>query len=264
MAHPLVDDVRRTGPALSVGLISADLMALGADVARLRGRRDPAGALRRDGRPLRADADRRPALHQGREDGDDEGRAPDGAGAARVAGRLRGRRRGHHHDSPGCVRASAPRAAGARLDGAPRPPGPDRRPRPRAESGDARGRARPVPRRPRDGDARGHQSRMGRAGLHPRHPRPDRGGAPEDRRRGARHPDRRGRRHHAPQHRRARRARRGRRGHRQRGVRRRREGEHRRDDARAESTGTRERPFDGLRAGSPGSAKAEIDDQPME
>ena len=36
MAHPLVDDVRRTGPALSVGLISADLMALGADVAKLQ------------------------------------------------------------------------------------------------------------------------------------------------------------------------------------------------------------------------------------
>ena len=36
MAHPLVDDLRRTGPALSVGLISADLMALGADVARLQ------------------------------------------------------------------------------------------------------------------------------------------------------------------------------------------------------------------------------------
>jgi ribulose-phosphate 3-epimerase len=36
MAHPFVDDVRRTGPALSVGLISADLMALGADVARLQ------------------------------------------------------------------------------------------------------------------------------------------------------------------------------------------------------------------------------------
>ncbi|MFO7692236.1 MAG: ribulose-phosphate 3-epimerase [Vicinamibacterales bacterium] len=35
MAHPLVDDLRRTGPALSVGLVSADLMALGADVARL-------------------------------------------------------------------------------------------------------------------------------------------------------------------------------------------------------------------------------------
>ena len=36
MAHPLVDDLRRTGPALSVGLISADLMALGADIARLQ------------------------------------------------------------------------------------------------------------------------------------------------------------------------------------------------------------------------------------
>jgi len=36
MAHPLVNDVRRTGPALSVGLIAADLMALGADVARLQ------------------------------------------------------------------------------------------------------------------------------------------------------------------------------------------------------------------------------------
>ena len=36
MAHPLVDDIRRTGPALSVGLVSADLMALGADVARLQ------------------------------------------------------------------------------------------------------------------------------------------------------------------------------------------------------------------------------------
>jgi len=36
MAHPFVNDVRRTGPALSVGLISADLMALGADVARLQ------------------------------------------------------------------------------------------------------------------------------------------------------------------------------------------------------------------------------------
>jgi ribulose-phosphate 3-epimerase len=36
MAHPLVDDLRRAGPALSVGLISADLMALGADIARLQ------------------------------------------------------------------------------------------------------------------------------------------------------------------------------------------------------------------------------------
>jgi ribulose-phosphate 3-epimerase len=36
MAHPLVNDVRRTGPVLSVGLIAADLMALGADVARLQ------------------------------------------------------------------------------------------------------------------------------------------------------------------------------------------------------------------------------------
>src|SRR5512137_562385 len=37
MAHPLVDDLREIGPALSVGLISANLMALGADVARLEG-----------------------------------------------------------------------------------------------------------------------------------------------------------------------------------------------------------------------------------
>jgi len=36
MAHPFVNDVRRTGPVLSVGLIAADLMALGADVARLQ------------------------------------------------------------------------------------------------------------------------------------------------------------------------------------------------------------------------------------
>jgi ribulose-phosphate 3-epimerase len=36
MAHPLVNDIRQRGPALSVGLISADLMALGADVARLQ------------------------------------------------------------------------------------------------------------------------------------------------------------------------------------------------------------------------------------
>ena len=35
MAHPLVDDLREIGPALSVGLISANLMALGADVERL-------------------------------------------------------------------------------------------------------------------------------------------------------------------------------------------------------------------------------------
>jgi ribulose-phosphate 3-epimerase len=35
MAHPLVNDVRGMGPALSVGLISANLMALGADVERL-------------------------------------------------------------------------------------------------------------------------------------------------------------------------------------------------------------------------------------
>src|SRR5512137_1082087 len=35
MAHPLVDELRRTGPALSVGLVSANLMALGDDVARL-------------------------------------------------------------------------------------------------------------------------------------------------------------------------------------------------------------------------------------
>jgi ribulose-phosphate 3-epimerase len=37
MAHPLVDDLRRLGPTLSVGLVSANLMALGADVARLEG-----------------------------------------------------------------------------------------------------------------------------------------------------------------------------------------------------------------------------------
>jgi ribulose-phosphate 3-epimerase len=36
MAHPLVDDLRRQGPTLSVGLVSANLMALGADVARLQ------------------------------------------------------------------------------------------------------------------------------------------------------------------------------------------------------------------------------------
>jgi ribulose-phosphate 3-epimerase len=36
MAHPFVADLRRTGPALSVGLVSANLMALGADVARLQ------------------------------------------------------------------------------------------------------------------------------------------------------------------------------------------------------------------------------------
>jgi ribulose-phosphate 3-epimerase len=35
MTHPIVEDVRRTGPSLSVGLMSADLMALGTDVARL-------------------------------------------------------------------------------------------------------------------------------------------------------------------------------------------------------------------------------------
>jgi ribulose-phosphate 3-epimerase len=33
--HPLVSEVRGTGPVLSVGLVSADLMALGADVRRL-------------------------------------------------------------------------------------------------------------------------------------------------------------------------------------------------------------------------------------
>ena len=37
MAHPLVDDLRGLGPTLSVGLISANLMALGADVERLEG-----------------------------------------------------------------------------------------------------------------------------------------------------------------------------------------------------------------------------------
>lgn len=36
MAHPLVADLLQTGPALSVGLVSADLMALGADIARLQ------------------------------------------------------------------------------------------------------------------------------------------------------------------------------------------------------------------------------------
>jgi ribulose-phosphate 3-epimerase len=37
MAHPVVDDLRRLGPTLSVGLVSANLMALGADVERLEG-----------------------------------------------------------------------------------------------------------------------------------------------------------------------------------------------------------------------------------
>ena len=37
MAHPLVAELRGAGPALSVGLVSANLMALGADVARLEG-----------------------------------------------------------------------------------------------------------------------------------------------------------------------------------------------------------------------------------
>ena len=35
MAHPLVDELRRAGPALSVGLVAANLMALGDDVERL-------------------------------------------------------------------------------------------------------------------------------------------------------------------------------------------------------------------------------------
>ncbi len=34
-SHPIVHQLREEGPSLSVGLISADLMALGADVARL-------------------------------------------------------------------------------------------------------------------------------------------------------------------------------------------------------------------------------------
>lgn len=34
-AHPVVRQIRQEGPILSVGLVSADLMALGADVARL-------------------------------------------------------------------------------------------------------------------------------------------------------------------------------------------------------------------------------------
>ena len=37
MAHPLVSDVRGMGPALSVGLMSANLLALGADIERLEG-----------------------------------------------------------------------------------------------------------------------------------------------------------------------------------------------------------------------------------
>ena len=35
MTHPLVEELRRSGPALSVGVISADLMTLGDEVARL-------------------------------------------------------------------------------------------------------------------------------------------------------------------------------------------------------------------------------------
>jgi len=35
MTHPVVDELRRAGPVLSVGIISANLMALGEDVARL-------------------------------------------------------------------------------------------------------------------------------------------------------------------------------------------------------------------------------------
>jgi ribulose-phosphate 3-epimerase len=35
MTHPIVADLRRDGPILSVGVISANLMALGEDVARL-------------------------------------------------------------------------------------------------------------------------------------------------------------------------------------------------------------------------------------
>ena len=62
-----------------------------------------------------------------------------------------------------------------------RPRGPDCRPRRRAESRGAGRRARPVPGRHRDGDAGRHQSRMGRAGVHPGHARPHRGGPAEDR-----------------------------------------------------------------------------------
>jgi ribulose-phosphate 3-epimerase len=36
MAHPVIDDLRRMGPSLSVGLVSANLMALGSDVERLQ------------------------------------------------------------------------------------------------------------------------------------------------------------------------------------------------------------------------------------
>jgi len=35
MAHPLVDELREAGPVLSVGLVAADLMALGGDIERL-------------------------------------------------------------------------------------------------------------------------------------------------------------------------------------------------------------------------------------
>ena len=57
MAHPVVGELRSTGPALSVGLISANLMALGRNDDYAHWRLGPDGRWTRfstdaEGRPL--------------------------------------------------------------------------------------------------------------------------------------------------------------------------------------------------------------------
>ena len=185
MDRLLRDRLLEGGPRLTVGMLTADLLQLGDEMAVLERSGRRARPRRRHGRRLLPDADGRPAGRQGDPHAAPQGRPPDGRRPAGQGRRVRRGRRRHDH-VPHRGRAPA----------APRPPGP-RRGAANAndpERGVVRGVAinpstpvggdRAAARRARLRAHPGRQSRLGRPGVPPHDGAPARPGPPSS----SRHP----------------------------------------------------------------------------
>ncbi len=168
-------------PAVSVGLLTADLLSLGSELSVLE--RAGIGVVHVDvmdgvftpvmtvGPPF-VKALRTPLL----KDVHLMIREP-----LATLGRLRGRRRGHHHRPPGVVHAHPPGPAGAGDDDARRRPGARHRARRGAQSGHAARGDRAAAARDGPAPAARGQPGVGRPEVHPRHVRPDGPGQGDDR-----------------------------------------------------------------------------------
>ena len=162
-----LDLLRSICPTLSVGILTADLLALGSELAVLE--RAGVGVVHVDVMdgcftPMMTVG---PPFVKALTHAAPQGRAPDDPRAPGQARGLRRGRRRHHHRAPGVVRAHPPRAAGPRRPEARGRPFARDRARPRAQPRDAAVGARAAAARDRHGGAAGDQPGLGRAEVHP-------------------------------------------------------------------------------------------------